>query len=96
MQPNNRNCIRYPYNFQPFLLPQPFRYVKAIARKGAIEFFMKEYHKALDTYQGGCPGAVLALPCHLCALPRTCRYFRISFMPLLMLVASNFVLITYS
>lgn len=29
------------------------KYVKAIARKGAIEFFMKEYHKALDTYQAG-------------------------------------------
>jgi len=29
------------------------KYVKAYARKGAIEFFMKEYHKALETYQAG-------------------------------------------
>jgi stress-induced-phosphoprotein 1 len=28
-------------------------YVKAWAKKGDIEFFMKEYHKALDSYQAG-------------------------------------------
>ncbi len=29
------------------------KYVKAWAKKGDIEFFMKEYHKALDSYQAG-------------------------------------------
>lgn len=29
------------------------KYVKAIARKGDIEFLRKEYHKALETYQKG-------------------------------------------
>jgi tetratricopeptide (TPR) repeat protein len=29
------------------------RYVKAWAKKGDIEFFMKEYHKALETYKRG-------------------------------------------
>jgi stress-induced-phosphoprotein 1 len=29
------------------------KYVKAWAKKGDIEFFMKEYHKALDSYQHG-------------------------------------------
>jgi stress-induced-phosphoprotein 1 len=28
-------------------------YVKAWAKKGDIEFFMKEYHKALDSYRAG-------------------------------------------
>jgi tetratricopeptide (TPR) repeat protein len=28
-------------------------YVKAWAKKGDIEFFMKEYHKALESYQQG-------------------------------------------
>lgn len=27
------------------------KYVKAWAKKGDIEFFMKEYHKALDSYK---------------------------------------------
>lgn len=29
------------------------KYVKAWAKKGDIEFFMKEYHKALDSYRSG-------------------------------------------
>ncbi|CAE7558563.1 HOP3, partial [Symbiodinium microadriaticum] len=29
------------------------RYVKAWAKKGDIEFFMKEYHRALDSYKAG-------------------------------------------
>eukprot|EP01033_Poteriospumella_lacustris_P011191 gene11190-7962_t len=29
------------------------KYVKAWAKKGDIEFFMKEYHKALDSYRAG-------------------------------------------
>jgi len=29
------------------------KYVKAWAKKGDIEFFMKEYHKAIDSYQKG-------------------------------------------
>jgi len=29
------------------------KYIKMYARKGNIEFFLKEYHKALDTYQKG-------------------------------------------
>jgi tetratricopeptide (TPR) repeat protein len=29
------------------------QYVKAWAKKGDIEFFMKEYHKALESYQQG-------------------------------------------
>ncbi|CAM9630929.1 unnamed protein product [Choristocarpus tenellus] len=29
------------------------KYVKAWAKKGDIEFFMKEYHKALDSYKKG-------------------------------------------
>lgn len=29
------------------------KYVKAWAKKGDIEFFMKEYHKALDSYKAG-------------------------------------------
>ena len=28
-------------------------YVKAWAKKGDIEFFMKEYHKAMDSYRAG-------------------------------------------
>lgn len=29
------------------------KYVKAWAKKGDIEFVMKEYHKALESYQKG-------------------------------------------
>ena len=28
-------------------------YVKAWAKKGDIEFFMKEYHKSMDSYKAG-------------------------------------------
>lgn len=28
-------------------------YVKAWAKKGDIEFFMKEYHKSMDSYRAG-------------------------------------------
>lgn len=36
------------------------KYVKAWAKKGDIEFFMKEYHKALDSYK--MVSAVCVLP----------------------------------
>lgn len=36
------------------------KYVKAWAKKGDIEFFMKEYHKALDSYK--MVGMVFGLP----------------------------------
>ncbi len=37
--------------FVRFVLPR--RYVKAYVRRGAIEFFQKEYHKAMETYRAG-------------------------------------------
>lgn len=35
----------------PQALELDSKYVKAWAKKGDIEFFMKEYHKALDSYK---------------------------------------------
>ncbi|RYY87289.1 hypothetical protein EON63_04285 [archaeon] len=39
----------------PFTIPLELdkTYVKAWAKKGDIEFFMKEYHKSMDSYKAG-------------------------------------------
>ena len=41
----------------PQALELDSKYVKAWAKKGDIEFFMKEYHKALDSYKMVGPAA---------------------------------------
>lgn len=42
--PHHRSCLSQ-------ALELDNKYVKAWAKKGDIEFFMKEYHKALDSYK---------------------------------------------
>ena len=41
-------------------------YVKAWAKKGDIEYFMKEYHKALDSYKGMQIYILLYFVCCIC------------------------------